>query len=201
MSNPANLAICALRTCVVTMVLTGLIYPLAVTAAAQVLVPAQANGTLVTDGRGVVIGSALVGQRFTNPGYVQGRPSAAGADGYDATASGGSNLGPTSAALRERIAAEIVRLRAENPDASGPIPAELVSASASGLDPHVSPQAAAWQAPRIASHRGVTVARVQAVLDDNLEGRDLGVLGEPRINVLLVNLALDRSFGPPSASD
>lgn len=188
----------AVRVCVVTMLLTGLVYPLAITGAAQLLFPHAADGSMIVDARGSVLGSELIGQRFTDPGYLQGRPSAAGTDGYDAAASGGSNLGPTSAALRERIVAELARLQAENPEAGAAIPAELVLASGSGLDPHVSPEAARWQAPRIARARGVAVERVRAVIDDHVEGRDLGVLGEPRVAVLVVNLALDRSFGRPS---
>lgn len=189
--------IIALRTTLVTMLLTGLAYPLAITGLAQLVFGDRADGSLVEDERGHVVGSELIGQRVTHPGYLQGRPSAAGKDGYDATSSSGSNLGPTSAALRERIAGDLARLRAENPDAKAPVPAELVTASASGLDPHLSPEAAAWQAPRIAAARGVSVARVLAVLDDAVEWRDLGVLGQPRVNVLLVNLSLDRTFGRP----
>jgi len=190
-------AIIALRVTVVTMVLTGLAYPFAITGLAQVLFGSRADGSLVVDHRGSVVGSELIGQRFSNPAYLQGRPSAAGKDGYDATSSSGSNLGPTSSALGERFAAERTRLLAENPDAVGPIPAELLAASASGLDPHVSPTAALWQAPRIAAARGVAIDRVRSVIDHVAEGRDLGVLGEPRVDVLLVNLALDRTFGRP----
>lgn len=184
----------ALRTAVVTLLLTGLAYPLVITGLAQLLFSRQAAGSFVEDDRGNVVGSALIGQRFTDAGHVQGRPSAAGADGYDAAASSGSNLGPTSAALHERFTTELARLVAENPDA-GPVPTELLTASASGLDPHVSPSAAHWQAPRIARARGVAIERVHAVIDANVEGRALGLLGEPRVNVLQVNLALDRSFG------
>lgn len=189
--------IIAARATLVTMLLTGLAYPLAITGLAQLLFGDRADGSLVEDERGSVVGSELIGQRFTRAGYLQGRPSAAGKDGYDATSSSGSNLGPTSAALRERIDGELARRLAENPDASGPVPAELLTASGSGLDPHLSPEAARWQAPRIAAARGVTVERVLAVIDGAIEGRDLGVLGQPRVNVLLVNLSLDRTFGRP----
>jgi K+-transporting ATPase ATPase C chain len=187
----------ALRAAVVTLVLTGLVYPLAVTGAALLLFPHRARGSLVADERGRVVGSELIAQPFTGPGYLQPRPSAAGEKGYDATASGGSNLGPTSKALHERAGKDLERLVAENPEASGPVPAELVTTSGSGLDPHLSPSAALWQVPRIARARAIDAARVRAVIEAHVEGRDVGILGEPRINVLLVNLALDRQFGRP----
>jgi potassium-transporting ATPase KdpC subunit len=190
-------AIIALRVTFVTMMLTGLVYPLAITGLAQVLFGHRADGSLVTGDRGSVIGSELIGQRFTHPAYVHGRLSAAGENGWDASASSGSNLGPTSQPLRERILLDVTRLRADNPDASGPVPAELLTASGSGLDPHVSPETALWQAPRIAASRGVTTDRVRAAIDDAVQSRALGILGEPRVNVLLVNLALDRTFGRP----
>jgi K+-transporting ATPase ATPase C chain len=191
----------AVRVALVTIVLTGVLYPLAVTGLAQAVFPSQANGSLVTDARGRVVGSSLIGQPFTNPGYLQPRPSAAGS-GYDAAASSGSNLGVTSVKLRDRLAPDVARLKRENPDAAGPIPDDLVTASSSGLDPHVTPAGARWQVPRIARARGVAAERIAAVIDANVEGRDLGVLGEPRVNVLAVNLALDRQFGqpPPAAS-
>ena len=188
----------ALRTTVVTIVLTGLIYPFAMTGLAQVLFPWQANGSLVTNERGQVVGSELIAQSFANPAYLQPRPSAAGEKGYDPTSSGGSNLGTTSKKLQDRVAGDLERLKAENPDAVGAIPVELVTTSGSGLDPHLSPQGALWQLPRIAKARGISPERVKAVIDENVEGRTFGVLGEPRVNALLVNLALDRQFGRPT---
>lgn len=190
----ATTLLIALRACLVTLVLTGALYPLAVTGLAQLLFSHEANGSLVTGERGQVAGSALIGQGFTQPGYFQPRPSAAG-NGYDAAASSGSNLGPASLKLRDRAVSEAERLRQENPEAPGPVPAELVAASASGLDPHLSPEAARWQALRVARARGVAAERVLAVIEAHLEGRTLGVLGEPRVNVLVLNLALDRQFG------
>lgn len=188
----------AVRVTLVTLVLTGIAYPLVATALAQALFPSRASGSLVRDEQGKVIGSELIGQPFAMPAYFQPRPSAAG-QGYDATASGGSNLGATSRRLRERVTADVARLAMENPDAAGAIPAELVTASASGLDPHLSPAAALWQVPRVAAARGVAAERVRALVNDRVEGRDLGILGEPRVNVLLLNLALDRQFGRPAA--
>lgn len=185
----------ALRTTLVTLVLTGFAYPLLVTGVGKLLFPHAAAGSPARDEQGRVVGSEWIGQRFTSPVYVQPRPSAAGADGYDAAASGGSNLGPTSRKLRDRITADVARLRAENPDAAGPVPADLVYASGSGLDPHVTPEAALWQAPRVARARGVSLERVRSVVEANVERRQLGFLGEPRVNVLRLNLALDRQLG------
>jgi len=185
-----------LRAALVTLVLTGVLYPLAVTGLSQVLFHEEANGSLVTNEKGQVVGSALIGQGFSRAGYFQPRPSAAG-NGYDASASSGSNLGPTSQKLRDRAVAETKRLRKENPEAQGPVPAELVTTSGSGLDPHLSPEAAHWQVPRVARARRVAPERILAVVDAHTEGRTLGVLGEPRVNVLQLNLALDRQFGEP----
>jgi K+-transporting ATPase ATPase C chain len=187
----------AVRTAIVTLVLTGLIYPFVITGLAQLLFPWRANGSLLTDDKGQVIGSELIGQSFANPAYFQSRPSAAGEKGYDATASSGSNLGPTSKKLRDRITEDLKRLQEQNPEASGPAPVELVTASASGLDPHLSPEAMLWQVPRVAKARGVAAQRIEAVVDSFVEGRTFGILGEPRVNVLLVNMALDRQFGHP----
>jgi K+-transporting ATPase ATPase C chain len=187
----------ALRVTLVTLILTGLLYPLAVTGLAQVLFPGRANGSLVQDDKGRVVGSELIGQGFANPAYFQPRPSAAGDKGYDALASGGSNLGPTSKKLHDRITTATLRLKQQNPQAAGPVPADLVTASASGLDPHLSPEAARWQVARVARARQVAPERILQVVEDHLEGRDLGLLGESRVNVLLLNLALDRQFGKP----
>jgi potassium-transporting ATPase KdpC subunit len=187
----------ALRATAVTLVLTGLLYPLAMTAVSQVIFSERANGSIVRDGKGQVVGSALIGQVFATSAYLQGRPSMAGT-GYDATASSGSNLGPLSKKLRDRAVADVARLHKQNPDAPMPIPAELVTTSASGLDPHLSPEAASWQAERIATARQVTAARIREVIASRIEGRDLGIFGEPRVNVLDVNLALDQQFGKPA---
>src|ERR1044071_2266236 len=187
----------ALRTTIVTLVLTGLLYPFAITGLAQVLFPWRANGSLITDEKGQVVGSELIAQGFSNPAYFQPRPSAAGEKRYDATASGGSNLGPTSKKLQDRINDDLKRLKTENPDADEPVPAELVTTSASGLALHLSPEGMLWQVPRVAKARGVAPDRIKAVVDANGEGRTCGILGEPRVNVLFVNLALDRQFGKP----
>ena len=193
----ARTLLVALRACLLTLAVTGLAYPLAVTGAAQLLFPFRANGSLVSDEKGTPVGSELLAQGFANPAYFHPRPSAAGNDGYDPTSSGGSNLGPTSAKLRERVTSDAAKLLAENPEARGPVPAELVTTSASGLDPHLSPDAARWQIPRVARARNVDPSRVRGVVDALVEGRDLGFISEPRVNVLLLNLALDRQFGRP----
>lgn len=184
----------ALRMTLVTLVLTGLAYPLLVTGVAQLVFPHQANGSLLSsDGR--VIGSELIAQGFKKAGYFQPRPSAAGSDGYDPTASGGSNLGPTSQKLRDRVAGDLKRLQGENPNAAGAVPVELVTTSASGLDPDLSPEAALWQVPRVAAARKVAPAEVEALVREHVEGRTFGLLGEPRVNVLRLNLDLDRRLG------
>jgi potassium-transporting ATPase KdpC subunit len=173
---------------VTTTAVFGLGYPLLVTAAAQILFPAQANGSLI-ERNGRTIGSALIGQSFSGPGYFWSRPSAAG-KGYDATASGGSNLGPTSAALVSRVAADRRRIAATNP--AVPVPIELVTSSASGLDPHLSPAGALFQVPRVARDRAIDETVLRRLVAEMTEGRQFGILGEPRINVLMLNLALDR---------
>jgi K+-transporting ATPase ATPase C chain len=187
----------AIRATVVTLVLTGLLYPLAMTGLAKVLFPRRAEGSFVTDEAGKLVGSELIAQGFANPGHFQPRPSAAGEKGYDPLASGGSNLGPTSKKLRDGAASALEKLQKDNPDAPGPVPVELVAASGSGLDPHLSPAAALWQIPRVAKARGVAPERVRGLVEDSTEGRDLGILGEPRVNVLQLNLALDRRLGAP----
>jgi K+-transporting ATPase ATPase C chain len=173
--------------------LLGVIYPLAITGISQAVFPHQANGSLVKQGDRV-IGSELIGQNFAKPEYFQPRPSAAGSDGYDGASSGGSNLGPTSQKLTDRVKTSIEKFRKDNPDYNGPIPADLVTASASGLDPHISPASALAQAARVAQARKATVEQVRQLIDRNTEGPDLGILGDPRVNVLKLNLALDRQI-------
>ncbi|MCC6827311.1 MAG: potassium-transporting ATPase subunit KdpC [Novosphingobium sp.] len=173
--------------------LLGLAYPAALTGLAQVLFPAQANGSLIRHGDRV-IGSRLIGQAFASPAYFHGRPSAAGA-GYDAASSSGSNLGPTSRALAERIAGDVAAARSES---ALPVPADLVTASASGLDPHVTPQAALHQVARVAAVRGLPEARLRDLIAQRTETPLLGFLGERRVNVLALNLALDGLGGNPA---
>ena len=181
-----------LRVAAITLLLTGVLYPLGITMVAQVFFPETANGSLLQDESGRVVGSRLIGQSFHQSGYFHPRPSAAA---YDGLASGGSNLGTSAALLRQRVTLEIARLRATNPEASDPLPVELVTTSASGLDPHLSRAAARWQVPRLARARGISPARVCAALEESFNGRDLGFLGEPTVNVLELNLMLDRRFG------
>jgi K+-transporting ATPase ATPase C chain len=185
-----NVVIAILMT-VVTTVLLGVLYPLVVTGLAQALFPDRANGQLIyRDGR--LLGSRLIGQPFSSPGYFRARPSAAGPAGYDAAASGGTNLGPTNAALIDAVRARAEAARLENPGAQVPI--DLVTSSASGLDPDISPAAAAFQVPRVARERGVTEAAIRQLVEAFTTPRDLGFLGEPRVNVLLLNLALDERY-------
>lgn len=171
-------------------VMTGLLYPLVVTGLAQWLFPRQSNGSLITAG-GRVVGSELIGQKFTKPEYFHGRPSGAG-DGYDAANSGATNLGPTNQALINRVRDDIKKFRQENPAYTGPIPADLLTMSASGLDPHISPASAYAQVDRVAKARNVSADSIRQAVDRHVEGRQLGVFGEPRVNVLLLNLDLDR---------
>jgi len=186
---------CALLFTALSIAVLGIIYPLCINAVSGLFFDSQARGSFSADESGRVVGSTLLAQRFTDPAYFHPRPSAAGDNGYDAASSGGSNLGPTSEKLRRRATDEIVRLRKENPHASPYIPVELVTTSASGLDPHLTIPGALWQVPRIASARDISEERIAAVVRANKEGRTFGILGEPRVNVLLLNLALDRQFG------
>jgi potassium-transporting ATPase KdpC subunit len=181
-----NLVTAALMT-IVTTLLLGIVYPLAITGVAQALFPAQANGQLI-ERNGKIVGSRIIGQSFSSPGYFRSRPSAAGA-GYDAANSAGTQLGPTNKKLIDNVKANVETARKEN--ATAPVPIDLVTTSASGLDPHLSPAAADFQVPRVARERGMTEAAVRALVAAHTEGRQLGFLGEPRVNVLELNLALD----------
>jgi K+-transporting ATPase ATPase C chain len=182
-----------LRMTLMLTILTGLLYPGLVTGICQMIFPNQANGSLIVK-NGHVIGSALIGQSFTRREYFQPRPSAAGVDGYDPTASGGSNLGPTSQKLADRVKSSIAQFRKDNPDFTGPIPADLLTASGSGLDPHLSPASISAQAPRVAVARGISIDQIQQLASEFTEGRELGFLGEPRVNVMRLNSALDERF-------
>jgi K+-transporting ATPase ATPase C chain len=183
-----NLLIAVLMT-VVTTILLGIIYPLVVTGISQVLFPGKANGQLIRR-NGVIIGSRIIGQQFTAAGYFHSRPSAAG-NGYDAANSGGSNLGPTNQKLVDRVKQDVATLQAENPGT--PVPIDLVTTSGSGLDPDISPAAADFQVPRIARERGMTQDEVRRLVEAHTTGRQFGFLGEPRVNVLELNLALDEA--------
>jgi potassium-transporting ATPase KdpC subunit len=183
----------ALRINIFLTILLGVGYPLAITGISQIVFPHQANGSLITK-NGQVIGSDLIGQNFTKPEYFQPRPSAAGNDGYDATASGGSNYGAINQKLIDRVKASVDKFRKDNPDYHGPIPADLLTASASGLDPDISPASAQVQIARVAKARGISADQLGQLVAQYTKGPDLGLLGEPRVNVLKLNLALDQQF-------
>lgn len=183
----------ALRAVILFTVVTGLVYPAIVTGICQIFFKDKANGSLIRM-KGQVVGSSLLGQNFSRPEYFHPRPSAAGTTGYDATASGGSNFGPTNQKLYDRVKASADQLRKENPSLVGSIPADALTTSASGLDPDISPANAAAQASRVAQARGASEEAIQRLLKSIAEPRDLGFLGEPRVNVLAANLELDRQF-------
>jgi potassium-transporting ATPase KdpC subunit len=187
-----NLITAVLMT-IATTVLLGILYPMLVTGLAQLIFPKQANGQLIQRADGAVIGSRLIGQPFSGPGYFHSRPSAAGAAGYDASASGGSNLGPTNAQLISRVSGDVAKLQAENPGA--PVPIDLVTTSGSGLDPDISPAAAEFQIRRVASERKTSEAEVVGLVLENSENRQWGFLGKPRVHVLELNIALDARYG------
>jgi K+-transporting ATPase ATPase C chain len=174
---------------VVTTLLLGIVYPLLVTALAQVMFPDKANGQLIRSGDGTLIGSRIIGQPFSSPGYFRSRPSVAGVAGYDASGSTGSNLGPTNQKLIDRVEADVMKLQAEHPGKQ--IPVDLVTTSASGLDPHISPASAEFQVSRVARARGLSETQVRALVTEHTSGRQLGFLGEPVVNVLTLNLALN----------
>ncbi len=184
----------AVRVTLVLTVLTGLIYPGIVTGLSKLIFSHHAKGSLI-EANGKVIGSELIGQTFSRPEYFHGRPSAAG-DGYDAANSSGSNLGPTSEKLASRVKADIAQFRKENPQHAGPIPSDLLTTSGSGLDPHISPASAYAQISRVARVRGMSEDVVRRLVESEIEGRQLGFLGEARVNVLKLNLALDRLDNP-----
>jgi K+-transporting ATPase ATPase C chain len=187
-----NLITAVLMT-IATTVLLGIVYPLLVTGLAQLIFPKQANGQLIQGKDGVVIGSHLIGQSFSGPGYFHSRPSAAGAAGYDATASSGSNLGPTNAQLIARVNGDVAKLQGENSGAA--IPVDLVTTSGSGLDPDITPAAAQFQIRRVAEQRKTSEADVARLVLENSRNRQWGFLGEPRVNVLELNIALDAHYG------
>ncbi len=187
----------AFRVTLVMTVLTGLIYPGIVTELCQRLFPAQANGSMISL-KGHIVGSVLIGQNFSEPQYFHPRPSAAGKHGYNATESGGSNYGPTNQELIDRVRSSIAKFRRDNPNYKGPVPADLVTASGSGLDPDISPASAYAQAARVATARGIPLKSLTRLIAQYTEGRELGFLGEPRVNVLELNLALNRLFPVPN---
>jgi K+-transporting ATPase ATPase C chain len=187
-----NLITAVLMT-IATTVLLGILYPLLITGLAQLIFPQQANGELIHRKDGVIVGSRLIGQPFSGRGYFHSRPSAAGAAGYDASASGGSNLGPTNAQLIARVNGDVAKLQADNPGT--PVPVDLVTTSGSGLDPDISPATAEFQLRRVAAERKIPEADVAGLVRENSEGRQWGFLGEPRVNVLTLNIALDARYG------
>jgi potassium-transporting ATPase KdpC subunit len=189
----------ALRINIFLTILLGVLYPLAVTGVSQLVFPHQANGSLIVK-NGQATGSELIGQNFTKPEYFQPRPSAAGNDGYDPTASGGSNYGPTNQKLIDRVKASVEKFHKDNPDYHGAIPADLLTASASGLDPDISPASADAQAARVAGARGISMDQLNRLLAQYTKTPDLGLLGEPRVNVLKLNLALDEKYPKASAA-
>ncbi|MDP2903587.1 MAG: potassium-transporting ATPase subunit KdpC [Methylovulum sp.] len=182
---------------VIFTVLTGVVYPAVVTGLAQLMFPNQANGSLMADSNGKATGSSLIGQPFSNPGYFWGRPSATAPFAYNAAASSGSNLGPTNPALMAAVKARIAALKAADPDNKTPIPVDLVTASGSGLDPHISPAAADYQLNRVAKARHIKPEELQVLVDANTESRQWGIFGEPRVNVLQLNLALAQIANKP----
>ncbi len=187
-----NLITAVLMT-IATTVLLGILYPLLVTGLAQLIFPKQADGGLIEGKDGVLVGSRLIGQPFSGPGYFHSRPSSAGAAGYDATASSGSNLGPTNAQLIARVNGDVAKLQAEN--AGVPIPVDLVTTSGSGLDPDITPAGAEFQIRRVAAERKIPEAEVVRLVAENTANRQWGFLGEPRVNVLELNIALDARYG------